>query len=42
MSPFDSLTFVAVAAILILAALLASYIPDARAARVDPANVRYQ
>lgn len=41
-SPFDPLTFVAVAAVLILAALLASYIPDARAARVDPANaLRY-
>ena len=37
-SPFDPLTFVAVAAVLILAALLASYIPAARAARVDPAN----
>jgi putative ABC transport system permease protein len=37
-SPFDPLTFVAVTAVLILAALLASYIPAARAARVDPAN----
>ncbi|MEP6779399.1 MAG: FtsX-like permease family protein [Gemmatimonadaceae bacterium] len=35
-SPLDGLTFIAVALILALCALIASYLPAQRAARVDP------
>jgi ABC-type antimicrobial peptide transport system permease subunit len=35
-SPIDPLTYVAVPVFLLVAAILASYIPAARAARVDP------
>lgn len=42
-SPFDPVTFAAMAAVLIAAALLASLIPAARASRVDPAiAIRYE
>jgi predicted permease len=37
-SPVDALTFVAIASVLALAALLASYLPARRAAAVDPAR----
>jgi ABC-type lipoprotein release transport system permease subunit len=38
-SPKDPATFAAVAAVLALATLLASYLPARRAARLDPATV---
>jgi ABC-type antimicrobial peptide transport system permease subunit len=38
-SPTDPATFAAVAAVLALATLLASYLPARRAARLDPATV---
>jgi ABC-type lipoprotein release transport system permease subunit len=38
-SPVDPLTFVAVAAVVIGVALLASYLPARRAAGVDPMDV---
>lgn len=42
-SPFDPLTFAAMAAVLIAAALLASYIPATRATRVHPSEaLRYE
>jgi putative ABC transport system permease protein len=37
-SAYDPLTFVAVACLLILVALAASYVPARRAMRVDPIN----
>jgi ABC-type lipoprotein release transport system permease subunit len=42
-SAFDPLTFSAMAAVLICAALLASYVPAQRATRVDPTDaLRYE
>jgi ABC-type lipoprotein release transport system permease subunit len=38
-SPTDPATFAAVAALLALATLLASYVPARRASRLDPAIV---
>jgi ABC-type antimicrobial peptide transport system permease subunit len=35
-SPFDPLTFIAVAAFLVLVAIVASWLPAIRATRVDP------
>jgi predicted permease len=38
-SPLDPITYVSVCVVLITAAVLASYIPSRRAARIDPINV---
>lgn len=38
LSPFDPASFVAVAAILGMAAIVATYVPVRRALRVDPAS----